>query len=217
MAISFSAATTGENVGTSATSHSFTGNGLATVPATTKGIVFVWVESGNAVDPTGVTWGGAAMTKLIGGIATPGRGHSSFWYRLNPASGAVTLADTYAANDAPVLVWSLYDGAKQVAPEASNSATSSTTSVSASVTTITNNAWLVSGSTNNMGTAVAGANTTGRFLGVRSVGDSNAPQTPAGSFSQAYSLGGSSAWGIGVAAIAPEPDNAQPAFLLNFI
>jgi len=201
--VSFVQATTAENSGGSSTSHSFTGNGLGSVTATTKGIAIVWVESGSSNDPLTVTWGGSSMTKILGGIATPGRGFSSMWYILNPASGAVTLADTYASADSPVLIWSLYDGVKQVAPEASNSGTNSSTSIQVSVTTITANAWLVGGSTNNFGTASAGTNTTGRFLSVRSIGDSNAGQSPAGSYSLQFT-GGGSAWGMGVIAIAPD-------------
>lgn len=201
--ISFVQANIAENVGSSATSHSFTGNGLGSVSSTTNGIVFVWVESGGARNPTSVSWGGQAMTMLVGSLAISGRGWSSLWYRLAPASGAVTLSDTYSVSDAPVMVWALYDGVQQVAPEASGSNTTTTSSVTVTATTISNNAWLVGGATNNNGSASAGAGTTLRFSNVRSIGDSNGGKTPPGSYSLEFTRTGATGFSAGMAVIAP--------------
>lgn len=198
------AANTAENVGGPGTSGSFNSNGLEVVPVTDRGFVEVWVESGNNANPTSLTWGGVALTMKEGSIATPGRGWSSLWYGLAPANGAVTLGWTYASSDSPVISWSLYNGVKQVAPEASAQSTAtSATSITTAVTTISDNAFVVGGASNNFGTPTAGANTTARFLNVRSVFDSGAPQTPAGSKSLQLTNGAAGNWGMGVMAIAP--------------
>ena len=206
MAIAFSQAATASSNGANSTSHSFTGNGLGSVSSVSNGIAFVLYDSpGLSVDPTSVTWGGAAMTKL-GTINQTTRGNTqSLWYKLNPASGAVTVADTYAANSTPVMVWSVYSGVKQVAPEANN--TGSTTvanNLSVSVTTITANAWVVSAFTNNWGTGVPGANTTSRFAGVLSLGDTNAPVVTPSSQAQNWSLTSSTNWTGFSVSIAPD-------------
>lgn len=178
------------------TTHSYTANGLASVSTVASGIAFVLMDSsGLSIDPTSVTWGGVAMTKL-GTINQMTRLNTqSLWYVLNPASGAVTVVDNYAASNAPNMLWAVYAGVNQTAPEASN--TGSTTianNLSVSVTTITANAWVISAFTNNLGDGVAGANTTSRFSGVVSFGDTNANVVTPSSQGQAWSLTGSMNW-----------------------
>ncbi len=217
MAIAFVQANTAENVGANATTNAFTGNGLASVSATTNGMVFVWVESGNTTNPSSITWNtGGNMTMAVGSIATPGRGWSSLWYKEAPASGAVTLTVNYAAATSPVVVWSLYSGVKQAAPDTNNSGTNTTTPITVSTTTITDKAWLVGGSTNNNGAATAGTDTTVRFSGVRAIGDSNADKSPTGSYSLSFARAGATAFGCGIVSIAPAPSNQGNAFF-NFM
>jgi hypothetical protein len=175
------------------------------VSSTTNGIAFVLFDSaGLATDPTSVTWGGASMTKL-GSIDQTTRGNTqSLWYVLNPASGAVTVVDNYASANTPNMVWSIYQGVKQSAPEASNTgSTIAANNLTVSVTTITANAWVVSAFTNNFGVGVAGTNTTSRLTGVSSLGDTNANVVTPSSQGQAWSCTSSTNWTGFSVSIAP--------------
>lgn len=209
MSIAFSQIATNTSNNGSSTSHSYTGNGLASVSSVTSGIAYALFDStGTSIDPTSVTWTGSlgsqSMTKL-GTINQTTRGNTqSLWYVLNPGSGAVTLSDTYSAANAPNVLWWVYSGVKQAAPEASN--TGSTTvanSLSVSVTTLTANAWVMSAFTNNAGTGVAGANTSARFSGVFSVGDTGADVVTPSSQAQNWSLAGSTNWTGFTVSMAP--------------
>lgn len=227
MAIAFSQMATNTSNGGSNTTHSYTGNGLASVSAVTGGIAYALFDStGTSVDPTSVTWTGSlgaqSMTKL-GTINQTTRGNTqSLWYVLNFGSGAVTLSDTFAAANAPNVLWWTYSNVKQSAPEAFN--TGSTTvanNLSVSVTTIKANAWVMSAFTNNTGTGVAGANTSARFSGVLSVGDTNGPVVTPSSQAQNWSLTGSTNWTGFTVSMAP-PDAfslslTQASFVLSMI
>src|SRR3990167_5899373 len=126
----------------------------------------------------------------------------------NPPTGVKNVSATVsAANNIYVNIIS-YTGVLQ-SDTVNASATkkqSSGTSISQNVTTTADNAWLVS-SVCTVGTSVtAGANTVKRAVdpGPHSyAGDSNTDQTPAGSYSQAYSWTGSDNNAIIVAALAP--------------
>lgn len=187
--------TTSSNNGSN-TTHSYTANGLASVTAVTKGIAFVLFDSTSInTDPTSVTWGGVSMTKLGTINQTTRANTQSLWYVLNPASGAVTVVDNYAANNSPNMVWGIWSGVKQAAPEASN--TGSTTvanNLTVSVTTLTSSAWVLSFFTNDFGNGVAGTNTTSRLAGVTSIGDTNGAITTPSSQGQAWSLTSSTNW-----------------------
>ncbi len=202
MSIAFSQVASALSNNGNATTHSYTGNGLASVTSVTNGIAFVLFDSpGLGVAPTSVTWGGSAMTK-IGQINQTTRNNTqSLWYILNPSSGAVTVADTYSSANPPNMIWGVYSGVAQTAPEASNTGYTATGSLAVSVTTLTANAWVFSAFTNNFGTGVAGANTTGRFTNVICFGDTNADVvTPS---SQAQNWGGSGEWTGFSVSIAP--------------
>ena len=196
MAIAFSQASTALNSGGSSTTHTFSGNGLASVTAMTNGIAFVLYDCTGTgpTSPLTVTWGGKSMIK-IGDLVQSTRGSTqSLWYILNPASGAVSIVDTFAAVNTPNMTWVTYSGVSQTAPEAFNTGTTTVANnLTVSVTTITANAWVISAFTNNWGNGVAGANTTARISGVLSFGDSGVVATPS-SQGQTWSLTGSSNW-----------------------
>jgi hypothetical protein len=202
MAIAFSQVATANSNNGSNTTHSFTGNGLASVSAVTDGIAFVCFDStGLTTDPTSVTWGGVSMTKIATRNQTNRGNTESVWYVLNPASGAVTVVDNYSSANAPNMIWAIYSGVKQSAPEASNTGYSASSSLGVSVTTLTANAWVVGYFTNNFGTGVVGANTTARATNVLCIGDTNAPVVTPASTAQNWS-GGTEWTGI-VVSIAP--------------
>lgn len=109
MPIAFSQTTTALNSGGSATTHNFSANGLGSVTAVTDGIAFVLYDSGGTgINPTSVTWGGVAMA-MAGSVNQTTRGNTqSLWYLFNPASGAVTISDTFAAANTPNMIWAVY-------------------------------------------------------------------------------------------------------------
>lgn len=183
---SYSQSNSAENVGSGLVS-TFTANGLASVTALTNGCVIVWIESGSATDPTKVTWGGIFMNKVVGGITITGRGWSSMWVLTSPPTGAVSAVVTYASGGSPVMVWSTYNNIDQLTPvEAFSSVSDSlTTPLTLAVTTLTANAYVVGGASNNFGTPTVGSGTTGRFLNVRSVFDAGSVTATPGSVSLA--------------------------------
>lgn len=217
MAIAYVQSTTAENVGSNATSNNFSANGLGSVSATTNGMAFVWIESSASTNPTSVSWGGVAMTMAVGSIAITSRGWSSLWYKTAPASGAVTVNVTFAANTIPVMVWSLYSGVKQSAPDTSNSGTNTTTPVTVSTTTISDNAWLVGGTTNNNGAVTGGTATTVRYGSVRGIGDSNGAKSPTGSYSLSFVRAGATGMSAGIVSIAPSVDATTNSGFFNFM
>lgn len=202
MAIAFSQVASANSNNGNSTTHTYTGNGLASVTAVTNGIAFVAFDSvGLGADPTSVTWGGAAMTKIATRNQTNRSATESLWYILNPSSGAVSIVDNYASANSPNMTWAVYSGVKQVAPEASNTGYSASSSLGVSVTTISANAWVMGFFTNNFGTGVVGANTTARATNVLCIGDTNGPVvTPS---SQAQNWTGGTEWTGIVAAFAP--------------
>lgn len=221
MAIAYVQATTAENVGANSTANTFSANGLGAVTAVTNGMVFVWIESANTTNPTSVTWdngaGSAAMTMVVGSIVISGRGWSSLWYKTAPASGAVNLKVNYASATIPVVVWSLYSGVKQSAPDTSNSGTNTTTPVTVSTTTISDNAWLVGGTTNNNGAVTGGTDTTVRYGSVRGIGDSNGAKSPTGSYSLSFVRAGATGMSAGIVSIAPSVDATTNSGFFNFM
>ncbi len=205
MAIAFSQATTGSSSGGSNTTHSFNANGLASVSSVTNGIAFVLYDSpGLSTDPTSVTWGGQAMTKIATVNQTTRANTQSLWYRIAPATGNVTVADTYASASSPNMIWAVYSGVNQTTPPANN--TGSTTvanNLSVSVTTLSANSWVVSAFTNNLGVGIAGSNTTSRFSNVLAIGDTGGPVVTPSSQAQNWSLASSTNWTGIVVVISP--------------
>jgi hypothetical protein len=127
-------------------SHTCTGSNLMLV---------VSVMSNTAADPTGITYNGVAMTK--GKTGTDANRNCSIWYLANPATGANTVAVTWAGSTAyPAGSATSYTGCDTTigANTASNTATSGTTFSVALTTTVSNSFVCVSGVDNN-GTLVS--------------------------------------------------------------
>lgn len=205
MAIAFSQTSSAVSSWSNSTSHTFNGNGLNAVSPISNGIAFVLYDcAGLGVDPLTVSWGWSAMTK-IGSINQTTRGNTqSLWYILNPASWAISVTDTFSANNAPNIIFSTYSGVKQSAPEASNTGSiTGANSLGVSVTTITPNAWVVSWFTNNLWNGVAWVNTTSRFSGVLSLWDTNSAVATPSLQAQNWSLTWSTNWTGFSVSIAP--------------
>lgn len=204
MAIALDASSSAVGTGSTTTlSHTTSG---------TNRLLFVSVyEATNAVNCTGVTYNGVAMTKITQLILTDRA--ASFWYLVAPATGANTVAITGVGAYTIVLMAESFTGAKQTGvPDSSNTgSTASATTFSVSTTTVADNCWLVghlfNSTTNGM---TAGTGTTFRQQpagGSLAIGDSNGAKTPAGSYSLALNADVSANCGIIIASFAPVVTN----------
>lgn len=206
--ISFDNAVVSQMNGVSQNSFSFT------VGSCTNRVLIMGVQFANSTDVSGTpTYNGTSFTQ----IGTYNLGGSTFsnvhFYQLvAPTTGAhnIVINNTPSANYIYAAAES-YCGVDQTTPvETSGAATPNTgTSLSKSLTTTTSGDWLVGffsgGST---GAALsAGANTTLRTSPIgnawNNIGDTNAAQTPAGTYSIAVSAGASERLGIYAAALKP--------------
>lgn len=135
---------------------------------------------------TGVTYNGVAMTQISSLLNDGVSGLENIYLfgLANPATGANNIIASFSGSVTTGVLAVSYAGVAQSGqPEASNTTSGSSTSFGVSVTTLTNNAWLV-GYFRCTGTMTAGANTTLRSAASNiNMCDTNAPQTPAGSYS----------------------------------
>ncbi len=150
----------------------------------------LWVGSmggDNSTDiTTNLTYGGVAMTKLVGRRLNTSTQYMTLWYLANPASGSNTLAWTGSANEAYVYaVFTVFTGVPAgTFAVGSNTASADETdgSLALTLTTQYDNAWLVSiCRSTDYGDHTAGTGTTERQQLAMSIGDSNGGITPVGS------------------------------------
>lgn len=178
MAIAFDAATGSSTTGTSLTySHTCSGSNRALI------VHYVTDTSNDLV--TGVTYNGVAMS-FIGRVQSPSSRWTGIYYLAAPATGANNVVISASGSAYLEASSASYTGVKQTGnPEANASNTgASVTSLSGTVTTITDNAWLVMGGHAAAGSQAAGTGTTRRHIGtVSAFFDSNGAKSPTGSYS----------------------------------
>jgi len=155
-------------------------------------------------------------------------GNLKIWTLSNPSSGANDISITSGVSTN--VVAATYTGLGTTQPEASanNQVGNGNTSITSSVTTLTNNAWVLgfcvySTSTNNQNAgsgatkriSIAGAVSGGGSLGIY---DSNGVVTPAGSYSMTMNASsGSGPWAtVMYSVIAPTTNGGAP-LLMNLI
>lgn len=176
MAIAFDASATGTSAGVSFTC------------AGSDRILFVLTSGTGTV--TGATYNSVAMTALAGPLSGEAHGAAAWlFYLLAPATGTHTIDFTGTSLNMGVAAVS-YTGVNQTVPEVVSSTASSTSAASwtTTLTTLTDNAWLVFG---HWGYAYGGDPTAGAGLTLRQIDsnnkngffDSNAAETPTGSYS----------------------------------
>lgn len=197
---------TATNNGGEILSSSYSWSHTAAAGAT---IILCSIESTNTYagnTPT-VTYNGAALS-YVNNADWPGStvATESMLAKASPSTGANTVQVTFGAgatNTSGICV--TYTGTATTLPEASQSISISGAAYAASVTTLTNNAWVASGMMGSCGGAkTAGSNTTivneitGAYSGWT---DSNAAMTPTGSYSQ--NLTNSCTWRGTIVSLAP--------------
>lgn len=121
------------------TSSSYTGPTVT--GSDTLGIVYVVGDSA-ADNISATSWGGGGMTKIGSAVQTPGDRYSSAWWKAAPSSGG-TIAFTGGSFWRSIAAY--YTGAAQTGqPDASNTGTSSSTTVlSIAITVVASNCWAI--------------------------------------------------------------------------
>lgn len=161
---------------------------------------------GNPV--TAVSYAGVAMTQ-INTLAchSVNSSETEYLYGLaNPTSGSNNIVATAGAGTIAIAAES-FDGAQQTtAVEANNTNSGTNGAATVSITTVTDNDWLA-GWVRGDGAFTAGSNTTVRNTAsnARNMADTNAAQTPAGSYSMNVTVAAPGDWCFLAAAIKPAP------------
>lgn len=200
MAIAFDIASdSGLIVGSSTAtwSHTCTGSNL---------ILFAGFFADTSDVVTGVTYNSVAMA-FVNKIQVPSERWLYLYELVNPATGAHNIVASASGS----IVWRgfglSYTGAAQTGqPDASNTNTTTGTSLTTSVTTVADNCWTVLVGKNLNGAVTAGTGSTQRATSTTNgiaVFDSNGVITPAGSTSMAISSALSEAIGAVMASFAP--------------
>lgn len=201
MAIAYSAFSSANGSGSSVTySHTCSGSDR---------ILFVsaFAPYPGTGSTTGVTYGGVAMTK-VDSNKPQANWDFSLWYLVNPASGANNVVCTSSGSVSGTNYNSLavsYTGASQTGqPDGSAKANGASTTLNQSVTTTADNSWVVGAAISGAGAPTASTGVTSRGnIGFCRIGDSNAPKTPAGSYSMTYTTGSADNWGLIMASFSP--------------
>jgi hypothetical protein len=203
MAIAFDAVSESwTNSGTSLTwSHTCSGSDR---------ILWVSVMTLSTRTVTGVTYNGVSLTSLT---RSSGSQPMQLWYLIAPATGANNIV--VSINSTASFIYTSaasYTGVNQSSqPDAQNTNNTTGTSITTTLTTVADNSWSILGARNDAtGITSAGTNSTQRASG--SVGtvqlyDSNAPKTPAGSFSMTVTNSSSAATTTAMASFSPAVAN----------
>lgn len=156
----------------------------------TNGYLVVQTLKQSSQTVTGVTYNGVAMTQLNTMQGNTAAETLYLWGLAAPTTGTNNIVVSDSGAGTLIVDASLYSGAQQTTAVEATSTNSGTnaTSASVSVTTLTDNAWLVGYFRANSaeGGFTAGSNTvirTDAAEGTRQLADSGADQTPAGSHS----------------------------------
>jgi hypothetical protein len=172
-------------------------------------------NAGQFVNANGVTYAGTPLT-LVGSQNNGTSVRVELWQGVAPAVGTANIVVTLSASARFVGGAVSLTGVDQTSPvdgSGSSFASGSSATPSVSVTTTTNNAWVVDVlATRLNATATVGPGQTSRWNtdtgagpnGVLGAGSTEGPKTPAGGVTMSWSLGATSQeWAIGAVALKP--------------
>jgi len=188
----------------------------------TDRILFVGTfNNGNGGKPTGVTYGGVAMTEISTRLTDGGSFHVTLFVLTNPSSGANNVVVTWSTDGGiNNCVASSYTGAKQTGqPDSQNQgAVTSSSSITISTTTVADNSWLVGFIRATSSTLSSGTNGTARVLtqGSQAFADSNGAMSPAGSHSMTINVSPDRDLALLLASFAPATASAPPDNAIAF-
>ncbi len=158
-------------------------------------IVVVMTDTENGGVVTSVTYNGVAMTFF--NVATQGGNKSELWYMLNaslPAAGTYNVVATWTTSAVSFVGAASFFGVSQAAPEVSKTNQATADPITTTITTLTNNAWVVdtvSGSDLGTWSETGSANPTEIFdlqagSTASAVGAYEGPVTPAGNLTHVW-------------------------------
>lgn len=164
-------------------------SGSVLVVTTTTGAVAEWALT--------ATYNLSSMTRVVDAPGTIGTYTTSFWFHGTPASGTNNIVVTSVSSNG--IYAQAYSGCSTSTPTGNTQVRNTTTSATISATSPSTNAWgLVSGGTDNTGTAngtnfvlLATLNSAQNFTG-----DSNTTTGTSGSYSQTVTSSGSQSWNL---------------------
>ncbi|NTW31031.1 MAG: hypothetical protein HGB12_00075 [Bacteroidetes bacterium] len=179
-------------------SYSFTNTG---------GNFMVLLVGLTSATPVSATYNGVSLTSQVVQQMSSQSNWIQMLILMSPATGANTLVITGSNFNASSVA--TYSGVKTSGqPEALSYGTTSGTSITRSITTVTNNSWVIAGFGAN-GQPTTYTNVTARASNsFPYLGDNNAAITPVGSYSQTAGLSGSTPWAMIQISIAPAPATA---------
>lgn len=151
-------------------------------------IVTLLASAGDVI--TGITYGGDALTQLTK-LAVSDAGEYYMYYRIAPKTGANDVVISASSSNFIRSINATYTGIKQTGfPDASGTATATSTSVSKTLTSVANGCWAISGCVRyTSGAPAAGTGVYSRGTSVsHSFGDSNADIIPAGNYSMTWTI-----------------------------
>lgn len=155
---------------------------------------------------TDVSYGGVSMTQIASqSSANVSAGETSYLFGLaNPASGSNNVVITGSGAATIAAVASSYTGAQQTdSSEASNTASGASGAVTVGVTTLTNNAWLVSFVRGQSALSASAGTTLRTTSGGLVMCDKGADLTPAGLYSVDLTTASNNNWAILAASLKP--------------
>jgi hypothetical protein len=183
-------------------SHTVTGSGSDRI------LILAISKQNNAALNT-VTYGGEDLTELrADDVAGNTNAHTSLWYLVDPPTGSNTVFIGVGLFDTDVVVGAIsFTGVNQTDPfDAVNGATGNSATAATTLTTTTNEAWLIDVVGTNGGTVSVGAGQLERWNGaqasVRGAGSTEFTSSP-GIFSMSWTKSASSNWAITAAALRP--------------
>ena len=140
---------------------------------------------------TALTYGGVSLTLLVDRELNTSNQNLALYYLVNPASGSNTLSYTFSESVYSYFTWEVFSGfpvATGVVGTNTASGDAASGTLTLSLTTQGDNAWLVSiARSTDTGSQTPGTGTTERQEYAHSTGDSNGAKTPTGSYSMAWS------------------------------
>lgn len=204
--------------------HTCTGSNLILVVG-----VFTYDITAGDREVSGITYNGVALTKINHSLNTNHR--VELWYLINPATGSNTVAVTMAGVNSKVGAGaiSLTGAAQSGQPEATGTATGSSTSPSVDVTTVADNSWVIdcvihqfftTRETGDCPNSAVGAGQTERyFIGddaaeAGGAGSTEGPKTPAEAVTMSWGSDagcGAGAWATIASSFAPSAEGTTYA------
>ena len=166
--------------------------------------------------PSGVTYGGVAMTSATGAFGNGGSNNGDIYYLLNPPTGANNVVVSHSSGQITAIAMSFIGaGGISAATTATGSSTTPSITLASAATSI-----VVDWVNHNQGSILTatGSNQTRQQHNEQANAVAGSTTTGVASTTVSYSCVGSNAWSIGALSVdAAVATTARPSFLLNFI